>query len=107
MQIGDENVHRVRAVMDEVFGDNNFVVQITVVKTSGLAAAARISASTDYILWYARNQASIKYRHLLKGKIIDGDEGLTSVTFGMRRVSLLALRAKRNQLPSPRFVLSI
>ena len=29
VQIGDENVHRVRAVMDEVFGEDNFVAQIT------------------------------------------------------------------------------
>lgn len=76
VQIGDENVHRVRAVMDEVFGDGNFVVQITVVKTSGLAASARISASTDYILWYAKDQAAIKYRQLLKEKSLDGDEGV-------------------------------
>lgn len=76
VQIGDENVHRVRAVMDEVFGDRNFVVQITVVKTSGLAAAARISASTDYILWYAKNQSAIKYRQLLKEKSLEGGEGV-------------------------------
>lgn len=76
VQIGDENVHRVRAVMDEVFGDRNFVVQITVVKTSGLAAAARISASTDYILWYAKDQSAIKYRQLLKEKSLDGGEGV-------------------------------
>jgi adenine-specific DNA-methyltransferase len=76
VQIGDENVHRVRAVMDEVFGEDNFVVLITVVKTSGLAAAARISASTDYILWYSREQSSIKYRPLLKSKSLDGEEGV-------------------------------
>ncbi len=35
VQIGDENVHRVRAVMDEVFGDDNFVALITFTKTSG------------------------------------------------------------------------
>ncbi len=76
VQIGDENIHRVRAVMDEVFGVNNFVVQITVVKTSGLAASSRISASTDYILWYARDQSAIKYRQLLKSKSLEGKEGV-------------------------------
>src|SRR5674476_526373 len=35
VQIGDENVHRVRAVMDEVFGDDNCVGQIIFKKTSG------------------------------------------------------------------------
>ena len=37
VQIGDENVHRVRALMDEVFGEENFVGEIAFVKTSGLA----------------------------------------------------------------------
>ncbi len=36
VQIGDENVHRVRAVMDEVLGPDQFVSQITVQKTGGL-----------------------------------------------------------------------
>jgi adenine-specific DNA-methyltransferase len=76
VQIGDENVHRIRALMDEVFGEANFVVQITVVKTSGLAASSRISASTDYILWYAKSQPDIKYRKLLKEKNIDKSEGV-------------------------------
>ena len=40
VQIGDENVHRVRAVMDEVFGDSCFVSQIDFKKTAGLKAAA-------------------------------------------------------------------
>ena len=35
VQIGDENVHRVRALMDEVFGDDNFVAQISIRKTAG------------------------------------------------------------------------
>src|SRR5689334_3199852 len=39
VQMGDENVHRVRAVMDEVFGDSNFISQITVKKTGGLGTA--------------------------------------------------------------------
>lgn len=76
VQIGDENAHRVRALLDEVFGPENFVVQITVVKTSGLAASSRISASTDYILWYAKDNSSIKYRSLTKEKDIAGPEGV-------------------------------
>jgi len=76
VQIGDENVHRVRALLDEVFGDENFVVQITVVKTSGLAAASRISASTDYILWYTKSHLSIKYRQIIKEKEIANSEGV-------------------------------
>src|SRR6476619_5986611 len=54
VQIGDENVHLVRSLMDEVFGPDNFVNQIGVAKTSGLSAADRVSATIDYILQYAK-----------------------------------------------------
>ena len=47
VQIGDENVHLVRSLMDEVFGSENFVSQITFTKTSGLAAARLISAASS------------------------------------------------------------
>ena len=76
VQIGDENVHRVRALMDEVFGDENFLSQINVVKTSGLSAADRLSASTDIILWYAKSKGASKYRHILLVKDIDDNSGV-------------------------------
>lgn len=75
VQIGDENVHRVRALMDEVFGENGFVSQINVVKTSGLAAADRLSSASDIILWYCRSRSSIKYRQIVTEKDINGDAG--------------------------------
>jgi adenine-specific DNA-methyltransferase len=51
VQIGDENIHRVRALMDEVFGDRNCVSQISY-KTTQSAGAATLDSSCDYILWY-------------------------------------------------------
>src|ERR1022692_2281346 len=65
VQIGDENVHRVRAVMDEVFGENHFIALIPFAKTSG-ATSSQLAATCDYILWYAKNKpASVsKYRQL-------------------------------------------
>ena len=45
VQIGDENVHRVRAVMDEVFGDENFVAEITFQKTGGLVSEGIVRTS--------------------------------------------------------------
>src|SRR5580700_7259769 len=54
VQIGDENVHRVRAVMDEVFGEENFVSTITFQKTTAQASEL-ISNSSDIILWYSRS----------------------------------------------------
>ena len=61
VQIGDENVHRVRAVMDEVFGDENFVSLITLKKTGGQTASL-LSTVTDYVIWYARSKPNVKFR---------------------------------------------
>ena len=61
VQIGDENVHRVRAVMDEVFGVDNFVAAVTVTKTGSLTGDL-LSSVSDYIVWYARNIEHVKVR---------------------------------------------
>ncbi|WP_292466093.1 site-specific DNA-methyltransferase [Mesorhizobium sp.] len=61
VQIGDENVHRVRAAMDEVFGQENCVSQITVRTTTGRANAA-LAEAANFILWYAKCQGVLKYR---------------------------------------------
>lgn len=67
VQIGDENVHRVRAVMDEVFGAENSVAEIIVEKTSG-ASMRYLDNVADYILWYAKQSRSLKYRPSLEEK---------------------------------------
>ena len=61
VQISDENVHRVRAVMDEVFGPDNFAGQITYSTTTGQTKAL-LASGIDYILWYAVNKRAIKFR---------------------------------------------
>jgi len=63
VQIGDENVHLVRCVLDEVLGSENFVAQITVQKTGGLIAD-QLVRTLDYILWYARDRKAVKWRPL-------------------------------------------
>ncbi|HZU50838.1 MAG TPA: DNA methyltransferase, partial [Sphingomicrobium sp.] len=63
VQIGDENVHRVRAVLDEVFGDENLISLICLRKTGGQETSA-IPNVSDYILWYARAADKVKYRQL-------------------------------------------
>ncbi len=67
VQISDENVHRVRGLLDEVFGEGNFVSQIHYATTSGFASNA-LSREGDYILWYAKNLSSLKYRPVFKEK---------------------------------------
>ena len=61
VQIGEENVHRVRALMDEIFGVANFVSQIAFVKTSGLSSSY-LSKRYDYLLWYCRDKERLKFR---------------------------------------------
>jgi adenine-specific DNA-methyltransferase len=63
VQIGDENVHRLRAVMDEVFGDENCVSVITLKKTAGQDERL-LNNVADYIIWFARSKASVKFRSL-------------------------------------------
>ena len=74
VQIGDENVHRVRTVMDEVFGEDNFVRLITFVKTTGQTDNLLASVS-DYMLWFAKDRAKIKFRRPLKLKNLTGQGG--------------------------------
>jgi adenine-specific DNA-methyltransferase len=68
VQIGDENVHRVRAVLDEVFGAENFVSLITVAKTGGQPGEG-IPNVTDYLVWFAKDNSSIKLRSIYLDKI--------------------------------------
>ena len=68
VQIGDENVHRVRAVMDEVFGDNNFVSLIQF-RTASTKPTKTISNICDFILWYAKDGDSLKFREIFTEKV--------------------------------------
>lgn len=61
VQIGDENVHRVRAVMDEVFGENNFCAIISFSKTTGLGAKL-LPSRYDFLIWFAKDANNVKYR---------------------------------------------
>jgi adenine-specific DNA-methyltransferase len=67
VQIGDENVHRVRALMDEVFGDENFVSQIHFRKTGALSSG-RLDEVGDYIVWFAKDLSKLKYRQIFEAK---------------------------------------
>ena len=72
VQIGDENAHRVRAVMDEVFGDANFCCAVTFVKTGGKAGEL-LDTVNDFLLWYAKDKDKVKYRQLYFPKVFGGE----------------------------------
>jgi adenine-specific DNA-methyltransferase len=63
VQIGDENVHLVRSLLDEVFGSENCISQISFSKTAGQTAEF-IAGTMDYILWYAKKSETVKFRRL-------------------------------------------
>ena len=63
LQIGDENIHRVRSLADEIFGEDNFVSQIAF-KKSGTQSSDLLPSNFDFIAWYAKNRKRVKYRKL-------------------------------------------
>ena len=67
VQIGDENVHRVRTVMDEVFGDDNLIAEVVVKKTTS-ATSRYLAGTCDYILWAAKNSDALKYHQPFRQK---------------------------------------
>jgi adenine-specific DNA-methyltransferase len=65
VQIGDRNQHLLRTLLDEVFGAENFVVQIFLKKTPHHEGGL-LEAINDHILWYAKDKGNVKYRPLYK-----------------------------------------
>ncbi|MYJ45210.1 MAG: site-specific DNA-methyltransferase, partial [Rhodothermaceae bacterium] len=63
VQIGDENVHRVGMIMDEIFGAENRIATITYATTSG-SSTKTLPEIADYLLWYAKDVKKVKYRQL-------------------------------------------
>ena len=100
VQIGEENVHRVRAVMDEVFGEENFVVQL-ILKKTGTLVGRYIESINDYILWFAKNKDVAKYRRALREKTIDSVVGYSYVEVEGRLIN--ANRASSNELKIGRY----
>ena len=75
VQISDENVHRVRCLLDEVFGPKNFVNLITFRKRTS-ATSAYLGQVNDYLIWYAKSHSHMKYRQLFLG----ADDGQISTS---------------------------
>jgi adenine-specific DNA-methyltransferase len=70
VQICDENVHRVRALLDEVFGDENFVAQITF-RYNSPRNVSEMAITTDCIIWYSKKRDLMKFRQARVAKDID------------------------------------
>lgn len=63
VQISDENLHRLRALMDEVFGSDNFVSSIAF-RRGGFQTSEFLANTFDYLLWYAKDRASMRFRKM-------------------------------------------
>jgi adenine-specific DNA-methyltransferase len=72
VQIGDENVHLVRCVLDEVFGSDNFVTTISFLKT-GAQTDQGIATVLDYILWYSKSRENVRIHPILIPKPLSSD----------------------------------
>ena len=83
VQISDENLHRVRLLLDEIIGGSNFVAIISFQKTGGIESNL-LSTTVDYLLWYAKNREKAKFRRLFTDRRI-GDTSLDRYDMGMAR----------------------
>jgi len=100
VQIGDENVHLVRSLMEEVFGRENFLAQITVVKTTS-ATSEYLAGVSDFLLMFGKDATQTKYRDLW----IEARESRTGYRWiqladGSRRSATPSERADESSLPS-------
>ena len=78
VQIGDDNVHRVRGLMDEIFGEKNYISTISVLKTTSNTTKF-IPSVYDSIVWFAKSIDKLKYNPVYKGKMF-GQEGASEYT---------------------------
>lgn len=100
VQIGDENVHRVRVLLDEIFGDENFFSQITLKKLSPLGTGGMANV-TDNVLWYAKSKPNIKFRPIfdLKAKGAESRYDYVELPSGQRRKLSIEEEENLDKLP--------
>ncbi|BCX81475.1 adenine-specific DNA-methyltransferase [Methylomarinovum caldicuralii] len=102
VQISDENLHHVRELMDEVFGDENYLNLIPFAKTSGVTTRF-LASRVDFLLWYARDKAQAKYRPLYLEKSVEvgtaTNYGWLEFPNGLRRGLNSAEKQDRSLVP--------
>ena len=72
VQIGDENLHLVRTLLDELFGPESFVGLITFRKKNMPFGARYIEGMCDYLIWYGKDTTQTKFRPLFDDKDVQG-----------------------------------
>lgn len=84
VQIGDENLHLVRCVLDEVFGSESFVANIAFKKKKMPLGETYIFTMCDYLVWYGKNSKQTKFKRLFTSRSDsqDGDYGYVELPSG-------------------------
>ena len=101
VQISDENAHRVRNILDEVFGTDNFVSMISYVTSSGFTSGT-LSRNGDRIIWFAKDKSQIKFRRLYSKKelpVNDSNYKYLELPDGTRR--LMTTEERQNPFLHP------
>lgn len=103
VQISDENVHHVREICDEIFGTSNYLNTIPFVKTSGVTTKF-LASRVDFLIWYAKDKNSCKYRTLYLPKSFEDGTADTYIWLdfpdGTRRGMTKEEKANPNLVPS-------
>ena len=99
VQIGDENVHWVRALMDEIFGADNLVSQINF-KSMGALGQGDIPNVYDYLIWYARSKAELKFRPIYRLQDFDDDAEYKFVTDSREPLGFRTLLKNEDRSPA-------
>jgi adenine-specific DNA-methyltransferase len=100
LQISDENIHRVRILLDEVFGASQFVAQIAFTKTTGLTSTKQLASRCDYLLWYGRSSRYL-YEPIYEAQDpLDSGFGRIEIPSGERRTLTKEERSGAGMLPS-------
>ena len=78
VQIGDENLHHAKEILDEAFGADNFVSVVTFKKTAGQTSRF-LPGTSDFVIWYAQSIEHLKYRTVFRERSLgeDGSEAYT------------------------------
>jgi adenine-specific DNA-methyltransferase len=102
LQIGDENLHRARALLDEIFGEENFVSLIAFTKgATGLGSSDRIPGRLDYICWYAKNADRHKFRQLFHIRSTGVDPNFNWIYFPDGQYRRLTVEERAGDRPLP------
>ena len=103
VQISDEHVHRIRVIMDEIFGYENFMSMIMFRRKNNSFGANLITSAGDYILWYAKDKKQIKYHKLYEERKLKlgGLWDSLELPDGTRR------KLKKEEIDNPNIIKSI